>query len=230
MMGMTCMQMFGGVRAVCYLSVVVMVFGLQVRAASCPPACVSGVCDDETGNCVVDWGSGEAGAPGIPQETPQEPVTIGCPKGLYGSDCSQECPLTCKNSVCERDTGDCTQGCVAGYNGTNCSTECPDGFHGPNCQVSCSSNCKNGTCNPKSGICLHGCEDGFWGSDCSLGVDLSRSSAREDQRKLYAHLSAEGKSILLFMLTPQYERALARAQFEIETAVKFRNTIQNLLN
>lgn len=220
-------KMIGGsLKAMCVVSAMVVILGSQVQAARCPHACLSGVCDDVTGNCVVDWGSGEIGATGAPQG----PVKIGCPVGYYGDVCSQICPAACKNGACDKVTGNCIEGCITGYKGTDCSTDCTEGYYGENCVLSCSGNCKNGTCNPKSGVCLGGCRNGFWGSDCTLGVELSRRNAAEDQRKLYAHLSAEGKSILLFLLTPQYERALARAQFEIETALQFRNTIQHMLN
>ncbi|XP_076436397.1 uncharacterized protein LOC143275934 isoform X2 [Babylonia areolata] len=195
---------------------------LLVAAAQCPQPCLSGVCDDVTGTCVVDWGSGFDGAS---QGTP----VGGCPRGVFGADCTEACSVNCVDSQCRQDTGDCTLGCKAGFTGNDCTTVCINGFYGANCAVPCPQHCRNHTCSPHSGVCSDGCQEGYWGSDCSLGMELSRSSP-DDRRSFYSKLSAEGKSVLLYLLTSRYDQALARAQFEIERAVQDRNEIQRLLH
>ena len=46
-----------------------------------------------------------------------------CPDGTYGIGC-QQCSSQCFESRCDKflDTLNCTDGCIAGYRGTDCST------------------------------------------------------------------------------------------------------------
>ncbi|KAL8613274.1 hypothetical protein ACOMHN_001598 [Nucella lapillus] len=199
----------------------------SITAASCPQPCLSGVCDDVTGTCVVDWGSGlDSASQG--RQRGEGGGNGACPQGLFGADCTEVCPVNCLDSLCQQDTGHCTRGCQAGFFGPDCTTVCLNGYYGVNCTVPCPEHCRNHSCTPHSGVCSDGCEDGFWGSDCSLGVELSRGSAG-DRKSFYSNLSAEGKSVLLYLLTSRYDQALARAQFEIERAVQDRNEIRHLL-
>ncbi|KAK7094839.1 multiple epidermal growth factor-like domains protein 10 isoform X2 [Littorina saxatilis] len=187
----------------------------------CPVTCLSGFCDDVTGSCIIDWGSGVDDPPLV--------TRIGCPRGFYGSDCTEVCSVNCVNSTCSQVTGECTEGCETGYAGDDCTQDCPFGFYGDECQERCAKNCQNGTCDSRSGVCSDGCVEGFWGSDCSLGVEMSRNTP-DERRSFYKHLSAEGKSVLLYVLSSRYEHALARVQFEIKRAIQDRNDISQLLD
>ena len=45
----------------------------------------------------------------------------GCAAGLYGSNCSKNCSMTCGNpGVCHKDTGHCNGSCLAGWEGDMC--------------------------------------------------------------------------------------------------------------
>ena len=47
-------------------------------------------------------------------------LCVGCIDGIYGNVCNVNCSEFCKNKRCDRKTGACTDGCLAGYTGSRC--------------------------------------------------------------------------------------------------------------
>ena len=53
---------------------------------------------------------------------------LDCPEGLYGSNCRQNCSLTCGDpGKCDKLTGHCNGGCQVGWTGAMCEK----GYHLP---------------------------------------------------------------------------------------------------
>ena len=47
----------------------------------------------------------------------------GCPRGVFGDDCINNCSLHCKVPMeCDRDTGRCFDGCQSGWGDPTCNT------------------------------------------------------------------------------------------------------------
>ena len=45
-----------------------------------------------------------------------------CTTGLFGVDCKQQCSGHCEdNAVCNHTTGQCDEGCAAGWRGSECN-------------------------------------------------------------------------------------------------------------
>ncbi|XP_046547257.1 multiple epidermal growth factor-like domains protein 10 [Haliotis rubra] len=113
--------------------------------------------------------------------------------------CTSLCSKTCRNHSCRLSVsgiGDCTDGCVPGYEGPRCNipcvsprgscTACPGGCDGGYCQLgsfcvsgcvdsyygtgcrSCSSRCKS--CNRMTGSCRQ-CHPGYFGPNCRYSCD-----------------------------------------------------------
>ncbi|XP_046584314.1 tenascin-like [Haliotis rubra] len=97
-----------------------------------------------------------------------------CDPGLYGRDCSLQCPANCaKRLVCPH--GYCNGGCRHGWYGSRCNTRCPDSCpvcnehtglctrtDAPPTQKVCPANCY---C--VQGSCIQ-CRTGFTGDNCQL--------------------------------------------------------------
>ncbi|KAF4525108.1 hypothetical protein B566_EDAN006331, partial [Ephemera danica] len=95
-----------------------------------------------------------------------------CPAGKHGYMCSERCRVICKNQKCDHVTGECTDGCDNGWQGTNCSIpECEDGRYGKNCSMLCSDNCME-YCNKDNGSCVQGCKPGWKGDTCNSECDV----------------------------------------------------------
>ncbi|KAK3769526.1 hypothetical protein RRG08_044721 [Elysia crispata] len=87
----------------------------------------------------------------------------------YDAENSLVCSVYCKGSLCDADTGRCTDGCVPGYNGQYC---CPRDKYGPECDQRCSENCRwPRFCHSLNGRCDYGCADGFQGQFCDRKCD-----------------------------------------------------------
>nr|APZ76792.1 egf1 [Onchidium reevesii] len=189
-------------------------------SSECPSNCVNDTCDHTTGQCIQGCLPGDQGI------ACEEKL---CPDGFYGSNCSSACPAHCHNTSCDSLTGHCRGSCKAGYKGNHCEEECSAGSHGPGCQTPCPATCASPICHHVTGACSEGCKPDFWGSDCSLTGDL-KSNPEPQQAKFYQKLSAEGRSVLLYMLMGEYERTLERAQLEISRSLRQRNEIRELIN
>lgn len=100
-----------------------------------------------------------------------------CPDGRYGSVCHLQCAEGCKGSLCEKDTGFCTEGCQKGFTMTagtctNCPKNCINclsmdicsscklGFWGDACQFDCIG-CSTDGCGVDLN-CTDGCRDGYF--------------------------------------------------------------------
>ncbi|RUS69658.1 hypothetical protein EGW08_022585, partial [Elysia chlorotica] len=94
-----------------------------------------------------------------------------CPKGTYGDECLQECRQTCDNGECDNINGNCTKGCIAGFQGAGlCDTACEQGTYGKGCKEECSPNCIGGKCDIVTGKCFQ-CDivTGKCFRECSVG-------------------------------------------------------------
>ncbi|XP_029647801.1 multiple epidermal growth factor-like domains protein 11 [Octopus sinensis] len=105
----------------------------------------------------VDWG----------QLSLCEVEVLQCLPGFYGVRCKEFCDL-CYENRCDQFSGDCTDGCVTGYNWnktTSLCEECERGTFGQNCSRQC--NCFDNTeCHHVTGVCPDGCPDGYKLPDC----------------------------------------------------------------
>ncbi|XP_046547248.1 multiple epidermal growth factor-like domains protein 10 [Haliotis rubra] len=73
-----------------------------------------------------------------------------CEWGKYGEHCNLTCPVNCalvppsNLQHCNRDTGECSAGCLGGW-------------HGDLCDQACSATCPERRCNQQTGFCTLGC-------------------------------------------------------------------------
>ncbi|XP_070201019.1 scavenger receptor class F member 1-like [Littorina saxatilis] len=97
------------------------------------------------------------------------PLCKVCTGNWYGTSCELNCSTKCGgDGSCEKDTGRCVIGCVAGYRlGESgfCNETCEQGKYGEECLQKCGK-C-NGGCRHDNGHCVAGCEDGFEGDLCA---------------------------------------------------------------
>ncbi|XP_060564163.1 multiple epidermal growth factor-like domains protein 10 [Ruditapes philippinarum] len=70
-----------------------------------------------------------------------------CKVGFYNEICNDECPLNCvkDSEKCDKKTGHCLSGCIAGY-------------FGGDCKASCSRLCTDNVCDQNTGRCSKGCD------------------------------------------------------------------------
>ena len=100
-----------------------------------------------------------------------------CKLGRHGQICESNCSVSCRDYVCTKDFGFCTEGCNDGYtmvgghcidcprNCTSCSsmelcTKCRVGSWGDICQFDCLG-CNTTGCQQNI-HCTHGCGDGYY--------------------------------------------------------------------
>ncbi|GFN73510.1 multiple epidermal growth factor-like domains 10 [Plakobranchus ocellatus] len=184
----------------------------------CSNKCLSMECHNITGACLDGCQAGYTG----------ENCQNVCRDGYYGDNCTQTCATTCPNNKCDHVTGSCLEECPPGTTGHNCDQACRFGRFGPGCNQTCPPNCARRACDPKSGYCLEGCRGNYWGSDCSLQGEFKENPV-EKKGLFYKHLSAESRSVLLYILMNQYDMALEKAQAEIEASLKIRNELSALI-
>ena len=122
----------------------------------CQLGCKSILCDKETGGCLDGCRKGYylSGLNCIQCLEQCEYCSDSghcsvCNLGYYGSSCQLRCPGGCKDQICHKDLGYCTEGCAEGYYFEGHCKECPD---------SCLS-CTDGN------TCID-CKAGYWGSQC----------------------------------------------------------------
>ncbi|XP_066294642.1 tyrosine-protein kinase receptor Tie-1-like [Branchiostoma lanceolatum] len=108
-----------------------------------------------------------------------------CPEGSYGASCTQTCHCLSGPLACNRETGACTGGCAAGWEGDSCQIAC-NGTYGPDCANMC-GHCYSGQiCNRVDGVCPTGqafrCDSGYHDIRCdqecasgSYGYDCGES-------------------------------------------------------
>ncbi|XP_071132406.1 uncharacterized protein [Mytilus edulis] len=68
----------------------------------------------------------------------------GCPKGMWGPNCTESCSSICINQHCHPENGSCIWGCDP-------------------------QRCINGRCNTHTGFCTEGCVTGWIGQYCTCG-------------------------------------------------------------
>ncbi|XP_071099014.1 cell death abnormality protein 1-like [Haliotis cracherodii] len=88
-----------------------------------------------------------------------------CDTGYFGRTCSSVCSDKCMNKSCilvHNGIGNCTEGCVPGYQGINCNIPCDN--PGGNC-TACPGGCDGGYCQLGSS-CVSGCVDSHYGTGC----------------------------------------------------------------
>lgn len=114
-----------------------------------------------------------------------EVIVLGCNLGLYGTDCDMNCPINCKDQMCDIVNGTCF-GCEFGWTGDTCKQECPDGRYGLGCNERCTGYCKhNQSCNHVTGLCDLGCANGYIGAQCNKVLGFMEKNAL-----VFAHRTA----------------------------------------
>ncbi|OWF39121.1 multiple epidermal growth factor-like domains protein 6 [Mizuhopecten yessoensis] len=82
-----------------------------------------------------------------------------CEPGWYGPRCELKCSEFCKRNsysnflYCDKDTGECSDGC-------------PPSYRGAFCNITCHDNCYNDICD-LTGNCSYGCKRNYYGTDCN---------------------------------------------------------------
>ncbi|GFR74960.1 multiple epidermal growth factor-like domains 10 [Elysia marginata] len=97
--------------------------------------------------------------------------TTECAHGTYGKNCAKNCSNHCygNHKKCHHETGRCSSGCAAGYEGSKCDSECRSGTYGQNCSQSCSRHCggPRQECHHITGGCISGCAAGYEDVKCT---------------------------------------------------------------
>ncbi|XP_060071054.1 multiple epidermal growth factor-like domains protein 6 [Ylistrum balloti] len=119
-----------------------------------------------------------------------------CESGWYGPRCELKCSEFCQRNsfnsflYCDKDTGECSDGCPPSYRGAfcnitchdncfadlcdhtgNCSYGCKRNYYGPNCNKRCSENCE--VCHQGDGKCSVPCRQGYYGEYCNNACSKS---------------------------------------------------------
>ena len=132
----------------------------------CPLGCIDILCEKVSGKCTKGCRHGYYSSEDDCIKCPEHCAKCidsvhctGCASGYYGSICQQTCESRCLNQVCDKDFGNCTEGCEEGYyqSENNCfscpdwcercldpntCTKCKTGRWGPQCQHDCQGPCK----------------------------------------------------------------------------------------
>ncbi|XP_071085716.1 protein draper-like [Haliotis cracherodii] len=93
-----------------------------------------------------------------------------CQWGKFGQNCERNCSCNCalvKNNTakhCNKISGECSEGCLPGWYGTDCNTQCSD-------------NCLNKICNQHNGYCTLGCTENYKGLLCNIAKGFSNPDA-----------------------------------------------------
>ena len=120
------------------------------KCEACSINCNNSLCEDYTGRC------------------------LSCASfDIYGEKCEKKCSKFCNsfegNFICDRNNGECFNGCINTGNFLNKQcTECTPGYY-PNeggCYNTCSIHCQDEACSQEDGSCIN-CETGFWDEKCN---------------------------------------------------------------
>ncbi|KAI5089137.1 tyrosine-protein kinase receptor Tie-2 precursor [Silurus meridionalis] len=106
-------------------------------------------------------------------------IVRNCSAGLWGSDCTKQCPACTNGGVCDDKTGECI--CPPGFKGPTCETVCGEGRFGKTCKDRClGGKCRSLVfclrdpygCSCASGWkglnCSEACAPGYYGAGCKL--------------------------------------------------------------
>ncbi|XP_048577652.1 uncharacterized protein LOC5509903 isoform X2 [Nematostella vectensis] len=157
--------------------------GLDSWGPGCTNTCQcsrNGECDAASGRCAC--------APGFTGDRCESR----CPKGYYGTNCSNAC--TCKatnTNVCDVTSGFCH--CNPGWSGRSCYQPCPGGSWGVNCSSKC--DCINGSCDPVTGACV--CNRRVTGQRCDKPCINCNSPCPKCYHSNGACNAATGKCVCL---------------------------------
>ncbi|XP_048251556.1 scavenger receptor class F member 1-like isoform X3 [Haliotis rufescens] len=100
-----------------------------------------------------------------------------CTAGYYDTRCSSVCNKNCLKKKCtlsSNGNGNCTDGCVSGYQGTACNIPCDN--PGGTC-TACPGGCDGGYCQLGSS-CMSGCVDSYYGTGCKTCSSRCKSCNR----------------------------------------------------
>ncbi|KAM9441454.1 angiopoietin-1 receptor isoform 2-T2 [Clarias gariepinus] len=114
-------------------------------------------------------------------------IVRSCKEGLWGSDCTQPCPVCTNGGVCDDKTGECV--CPPGFKGRTCETVCGEGRFGK----ACKEHCRDGKCrsmvfclrDPYGCSCASGwrglncseeCARGYYGAGCKLKCECGENN------------------------------------------------------
>ncbi|XP_048251147.1 multiple epidermal growth factor-like domains protein 10 [Haliotis rufescens] len=89
-----------------------------------------------------------------------------CSDGWFGDDCDKQCQCQNTAEVCDKETGNCRNGCAAGKHGPGCQQECNNGLFGSDCNKQCQCLTASEACNKETGHCSSGCSAGKQGPGC----------------------------------------------------------------
>nr|AJA37898.1 fucolectin-related molecule [Littorina littorea] len=131
----------------------------------------SAPCDAVTGHCDVC------------QPNLLHPLCQECEGSRYGHSCELQCSAQCGgDGSCDRNTGQCQDGCQPGYllgQSRLCTDKCPEGTFGSGCSQICGQCVNSSVCRHDNGFCEQGCSDGYSGVLCD-----TKSASSEDRQNL----------------------------------------------
>uniref|UniRef100_A0A8W8NT92 Multiple epidermal growth factor-like domains 10 n=1 Tax=Magallana gigas TaxID=29159 RepID=A0A8W8NT92_MAGGI len=90
-----------------------------------------------------------------------------CVDHYYGIDCNTPCGKCKNNSVCNKGTGHCPNGCQNHWTGNKCDV-CVDHYYGIDCNTPCGKCKNNSVCNKGTGHCPNGCQNHWTGNKCDV--------------------------------------------------------------
>ncbi|XP_071097875.1 receptor-type tyrosine-protein phosphatase alpha-like [Haliotis cracherodii] len=114
--------------------------------------------------CKTADGSCEAGC----QTGYQGPLCQECPDGWFGSDCEKQCQCQDTAEVCNKETGNCRNGCAAGKHGLGCQQDCGQNRYGIQCSFTCGQCSGSSDCKKDDGTCTQGCQQGYSPPLCKM--------------------------------------------------------------
>ncbi|XP_067653994.1 multiple epidermal growth factor-like domains protein 10 [Haliotis asinina] len=115
-----------------------------------------------------------------------------CTPGYFGRRCNATCSKNCHKKKCtesENGNGNCTDGCVPGYQGTSCMVPCDSS--GGSC-TECPGGCDGGYCQLGSS-CVSGCVDSFYGTGCKSCFSRCKTCNRSTGVCIECHPPFEGQ-------------------------------------
>ncbi|XP_071097877.1 uncharacterized protein, partial [Haliotis cracherodii] len=84
-----------------------------------------------------------------------------CSDGWFGDDCEKQCQCQDTTEVCDKETGNCRNGCAAGKQGLGCQQDCGPHLYGIQCSSTCGQCSGSSDCKKDDGTCTQGCQQGY---------------------------------------------------------------------